>query len=68
MSTTIKPLLAVWNLDFTKYRRANIRREIRNRITSRPKGKGAKAWKRVEALDRDPGCLIWPDYALRISQ
>ena len=64
---SMKPLTALWNLDFSKpiTRRANLRRAIRNRLHMQPKGKGNKAWKRADQLDREPGTIIWPDYALR---
>lgn len=57
-------IAGAWNLDFSKTRPANIRHLIRQRMTCRPKGKGNKAWSRVEAMYRDPAYLVWPDYAL----
>jgi hypothetical protein len=58
----MKPLTALWNLDFTTRRRANIRRAIRNRLRCDPAGKGNKAWTRVERQDREPGTITWPHY------
>lgn len=62
----MKPLLALWNLDFSKRpnRRANIRREMKTRLRCEPKGNGNQAWKRADMLDREPGTITWPNYAL----
>ena len=58
------PLRKAWNLDFTKRRRDNIRRFMRQQLRCTPKGRGNRAWKRAQAIWREPGTLIWPDYAL----
>ena len=69
MNDPLKPLLARWNIEIyckvpLARRVDNVRREMRRRLRSEPKGKGNRAWKRVAALDRQPGVLIWPYYAL----
>jgi len=59
--------LSAWNLDFSPQhiRRRNMRRTLRlQSLDLSKRGKGSKAWKRVDAMDREPGTLIWPDYAL----
>ncbi len=38
------------------------RRSLGQQYRANPKGRGNKAWKRVEAMHRDPELLIWPDY------
>ena len=57
----MKPLKALWNLDFSEptKRRSNLRREIRERLTVRRRGKGSNAWRRVDALDRRPTVVTW---------
>lgn len=37
---------------------------MRQNLYANPKGRGNAAWRRVDAMDRQPGVLIWPDYAL----
>jgi hypothetical protein len=49
--------------------RQNARQDLRWRLAKQlrdesKRGKGNRAWKRVDALDREPGTLIWPNYAL----
>lgn len=55
-----------WNRDFSKpqARRDNIRWSMRQNMRCNPKGKGNKAWKRVDAMYRDPSAIVWPDYAI----
>lgn len=71
----MKPLLAIWNLSYYSWdghfrgsRRAwqcyCVHRAIRERMRCNPKGGGHRAWKRYDAMMRDPRYLIWPDYAL----
>lgn len=62
----MKTLFARWNLDFSPRltRHSNIRRAMRQNLRAEPKGRGNRAWKRADALDRQPGCIVWPNYAL----
>lgn len=55
-----------WNRDFSKpqTRRDNVRWTMRQNMRCNPKGKGNKAWKRVDAMNHAPGILVWPDYAM----
>ena len=55
-------IAGAWNLDFTTKRKANIKRLIRQRLRCHPKGKGNKAWKRVDLASRDASTLSWPDF------
>ena len=58
-------LVCAWNRDFSKQakRRANIRDFMQKQLRVTCKGKGNKAWGRVNAMYNDPAYLIWPDYA-----
>lgn len=47
------PLKAAWNLDFSRERYGNVRRMIHLRLRCSPKGKGNKAWKRADRLERE---------------
>jgi hypothetical protein len=38
------------------------KRMLRQQYAARPKGRGNRAWKRVEALSRCPDSIIWPCY------
>lgn len=58
-----------WNMLMVRfldrhYRRHEIRHLLRSSLRCIAPGKGNKAWKRVAALDRQAGVIIWPDYAL----
>lgn len=57
-----KTLIAFWNLDFTKRRRENVQRRIRNQYRCEPIGKGNKAWKRLEREQRADAwkTVTWP--------
>lgn len=44
----LNPLLAAWNLDFSRERYGNARRMIHLRLRCMPRGKGNKAWKRAD--------------------
>ena len=59
-------LIARWNSDFSsrQTRRSNIRRVMRQNLTAHPEGRGNRAWKRADALDREPGTITWPRFAL----
>jgi hypothetical protein len=76
-NSTEDPLLFIWNRLFyavkqypEPWRAIKRREEMRWRMVrrwleiNRKVGKGNRAWKRAAALDRQPGVLIWPDYAL----
>lgn len=62
-------IAGAWNLDFSdrRTRHDNLRRLIHWRISCRPKGKGNRSWKRADALEPQPGVLIWPDYAIPVT-
>mgnify|MGYP001360953019 FL=1 len=55
-----------WNRDFSSRveRIYNVRRTMRQNLTCARKGRGNRAWKRYEAMMRDPAYLVWPDYVL----
>jgi len=61
---SMPPLAALWNRDFTRDRRDNAKRFMSRNMRCTPKGRGNRAWKRVDAMFNDPAVLVWPDYAL----
>ena len=42
--------------------RREARRALGQQYRANPKGRGNRAWKRVEALSRCPDSITWPDY------
>ena len=66
------PLEAFWNLAIGTRRgrphhRLQARREARHVMRQRymdyaRRGRGSKAWRRVEAMANNPAVLVWPNY------
>ncbi len=53
---------------WVRFHAANdIRRRMRHQwaFDYSKRGKGNRAWKRVDAINNEPGTILWPDYALR---
>lgn len=57
-------LVKVWNRSFGSRlaQRSLARHAIRQNLTITRSGKGNKAWRRAEALDRRADVVVWPTY------
>jgi len=53
-------LKADWNRDFSKNRRSNIKRTMRQNLSVKNVGKGNNAWRKADKEDRHPGVVSWP--------
>ncbi len=69
LSPALSPIALQYWLDRRsgdRYRAMNARRNCRRSLSrlseSQPKGRGNRAWKRLEAAQKAADCIVWPDY------